>query len=78
MNANWRPVAESLHPILVKTIEDLLYVVLKQLFDSVPADFFLGDIQDEDQSGVSKNKVARHSGNQTLGNDPSKTTRVPE
>lgn len=63
--------AESLHPILVKTIEDILYVVLKQLFDNVPADFFIGDIKDhaDDFAAalVAKNIVARHSGNQTGG-----------
>lgn len=69
INSNWRPVADSLHPILVKTIEDILYVVLKQLFDSVPADYFIGDIKnhmDEFSAAmVSKNIVARHSGNTT-------------
>lgn len=75
INSNWRPVAESLYPILVKTIEDILYVVLKQLFDSVPADFFIGDIKnhaDEFTSAmVSKNIVARHSGNNTAGSGAS-------
>ncbi|KAK3912599.1 Protein takeout [Frankliniella fusca] len=85
INSNWRPVAESLHPILTKTIEDILYLVLKQLFDSVPADFFIGDIKDHAdeimQVMVARNIVARHSGNLTgsvsavLPGIPSTTSR---
>lgn len=46
LNANWRPVAESLNPILTKTIEDIMIGILKDIFDNIPADFFLGDIED--------------------------------
>ncbi|XP_026280271.1 uncharacterized protein LOC113207790 [Frankliniella occidentalis] len=87
INSNWRPVAESLHPILTKTIEDILYLVLKQLFDSVPADFFIGDIKDHAdeimQAMVARNIVARHSGSLTgnasavLPGIPSSTTTKP-
>nr|CAI5821749.1 unnamed protein product [Callosobruchus analis] len=44
LNANWRPVAESLNPILTKTIEDIMLDILRRVFDNVPADFFLGDL----------------------------------
>ncbi|XP_018332047.1 protein takeout [Agrilus planipennis] len=44
LNANWRPVAESLNPILSKTIEDIMLEILKKVFDNIPADFFIGDL----------------------------------
>lgn len=44
LNENWRTVAESLNPILVKTIQNLMLSILKRIFDNVPADFFIGDI----------------------------------
>ncbi|XP_023026765.2 circadian clock-controlled protein daywake [Leptinotarsa decemlineata] len=45
LNANWRPVAESLNPILSKTIEDIMLDILRTVFDNIPADFFLSDIE---------------------------------
>lgn len=44
LNANWRPVADSLNPILSKTIEDIMIGILQQVFDNIPADFFVGDL----------------------------------
>ncbi|XP_030767625.1 uncharacterized protein LOC115891318 [Sitophilus oryzae] len=44
LNANWKPVAESLNPILSRTIEDIMIDILQKVFDNIPADFFLGDI----------------------------------
>lgn len=49
LNANWRPVAESLNPILAKTIEDIMLDILQKVFDNIPADFFLGDIDENDK-----------------------------
>ncbi|XP_044259736.1 uncharacterized protein LOC123008153 [Tribolium madens] len=46
LNANWRPVAESLNPILSKTIEDIMIDILRKVFDNIPADYFIGDIED--------------------------------
>ncbi|RZC38061.1 takeout [Asbolus verrucosus] len=46
LNANWKPVAESLNPILSKTIEDIMIGILKRVFDNIPADFFIADIED--------------------------------
>ncbi|XP_013136879.1 PREDICTED: circadian clock-controlled protein-like [Papilio polytes] len=45
LNANWRPVSESLRPILSKTIEDILLGFLQQLFHNLPANFMIGDIK---------------------------------
>lgn len=45
LNANWRPVADSLNPILSKTIEDIMGDILKRVFDNLPANFFLGDLE---------------------------------
>ncbi|KAG5881282.1 hypothetical protein JTB14_028661 [Gonioctena quinquepunctata] len=44
LNANWKPVAESLNPILTKTIEDIMLDILRTVFDNIPADFYLSDI----------------------------------
>ncbi|XP_065170545.1 protein takeout-like [Atheta coriaria] len=41
LNENWRLVADSLNPILAKTIEDIMLDILKKVFDNVPADFLL-------------------------------------
>ncbi|CAG9769220.1 unnamed protein product [Ceutorhynchus assimilis] len=49
LNANWRPVAESLNPILAKTIEDIMLEILQKVFDNIPANFFIGDIADNDK-----------------------------
>lgn len=45
LNANWRPVSESLRPILSKTIEDILLEFLQQLFHNLPANFMIGDVK---------------------------------
>ncbi|KAL4702242.1 hypothetical protein ACJJTC_005781 [Scirpophaga incertulas] len=45
LNANWRPVAESLRPILSKTIEDILLGFLQQLFHNLPANFMISDVK---------------------------------
>ncbi|XP_059055436.1 circadian clock-controlled protein daywake-like [Achroia grisella] len=45
LNANWRPVSESLRPILSKTIEDILLGFMQQLFHNLPANFMIGDIK---------------------------------
>ncbi|XP_026477545.1 uncharacterized protein LOC113383497 [Ctenocephalides felis] len=46
LNANWRPVSESLRPILSQAIEDILVVLARQVFHGVPAEFFFGDFVD--------------------------------
>ncbi|KAF5305562.1 hypothetical protein FQA39_LY01653 [Lamprigera yunnana] len=43
LNANWKPVADSLHPILVNTIEDIMLDILQRVFNNIPADFFVPD-----------------------------------
>ncbi|CAK1600798.1 unnamed protein product [Parnassius mnemosyne] len=45
LNANWRPVSESLRPILSKTIEDILLGFMQQLFHNLPANYMIGDIK---------------------------------
>lgn len=49
LNANWRPVAESLNPILAKTIEDIMLDILRKVFDNIPGNFFLGDIEENEK-----------------------------
>ncbi|XP_044758025.1 uncharacterized protein LOC123316115 [Coccinella septempunctata] len=53
LNANWRPVADSLNPILTKTVEDIMIGILKTVFDNLPADFFLADIGEDLDSNLS-------------------------
>ncbi|KAF7282905.1 protein takeout-like [Rhynchophorus ferrugineus] len=53
LNANWKPVAESLNPILSKTIEDIMIDILQKVFDNIPANFFLGDIVENNQRKLS-------------------------
>lgn len=43
LNANWKIVAESLNPLLTRTIEDIMLDILKKVFDNVPADYFVPD-----------------------------------
>lgn len=45
LNANWRPVAESLRPILSKTIEDILLDFMQRLFHNLPANFMIEDVK---------------------------------
>ncbi|OWR42075.1 hypothetical protein KGM_202005 [Danaus plexippus plexippus] len=45
LNANWKPVSESLRPILSKTIEDILLGFMQQIFHNLPANFMIGDLK---------------------------------
>ncbi|XP_026762157.2 circadian clock-controlled protein daywake-like [Galleria mellonella] len=54
LNANWRPVSESLRPILSKTIEDILLGFLQQLFHNLPGNFMIGDIKYNPSKKVDK------------------------
>lgn len=44
LNRNWRPAAESLRPVLADTIEEIILAILRQIFDNIPADYFVADI----------------------------------
>lgn len=44
LNENWRPVSDALKPILAKTIEDILLVILNKVFHYIPADYLISDI----------------------------------
>ncbi|XP_031620599.1 protein takeout [Contarinia nasturtii] len=44
LNENWRPVSDALKPILAKTIEDILLVILNKVFHYIPADYMISDI----------------------------------
>ncbi|XP_077283602.1 protein takeout-like [Arctopsyche grandis] len=45
LNANWRPVADSLRPILARTIEDILVVILQKIFHNLPANYLIADVK---------------------------------
>ncbi|XP_041988012.1 uncharacterized protein LOC121739585 isoform X2 [Aricia agestis] len=45
LNSNWRPVSESLRPILSKTIEDILLDFMQQIFHNLPANFMIEDLK---------------------------------
>lgn len=57
LNANWRPVSESLRPILSKTIEDILLGFLQRLFNNLPGDFMIGDVKIDSSSKNTVKKV---------------------
>jgi hypothetical protein len=44
INNNWRPVAESLKPILSQVVADFLSDILTNVFDNIPAKYFIGDL----------------------------------
>ncbi|XP_031333010.1 circadian clock-controlled protein-like [Photinus pyralis] len=43
LNTNWNLVSDSLYPILVKTIEDIMLDILQRVFNNIPATFFVPD-----------------------------------
>lgn len=44
LNDNWRPVSEALKPIIAKTIEDILLAIMQNIFNQIPAEFFVADL----------------------------------
>ncbi|KAK9754941.1 Calponin family repeat [Popillia japonica] len=44
LNENWQVLADSLNPILSKTIESIMFDILRKVFDNIPADFFISDL----------------------------------
>uniref|UniRef100_A0A182W486 Protein takeout n=1 Tax=Anopheles minimus TaxID=112268 RepID=A0A182W486_9DIPT len=44
LNDNWRPVSEALKPIIAKTIEDILLAIMQNIFNQIPADYFVADL----------------------------------
>lgn len=45
LNANWRAASESLKGILSKTIAEILIGILRKIFDNIPANYFIGDVE---------------------------------
>ncbi|KAL0281500.1 UNVERIFIED_CONTAM: hypothetical protein PYX00_002472 [Menopon gallinae] len=45
LNANWRAASESLKGILSRTIADILIGILRKIFDNIPANYFIGDVE---------------------------------
>lgn len=44
LNQNWRPAADALQPLIAKTIADILFDLMKKIFDNIPAEFFIEDL----------------------------------
>jgi hypothetical protein len=44
INNNWRPLADAVKPVLTETIANITTDVLTKLLDSLPAEFFYGDL----------------------------------
>ncbi|XP_022919744.2 protein takeout-like [Onthophagus taurus] len=44
LNENWQVLADSLNPILTRTIENIMFDILRKVFDNIPADFFISDL----------------------------------
>ncbi|KAG7306069.1 hypothetical protein JYU34_008650 [Plutella xylostella] len=57
LNENWRPVSESLRPILSKTIEDILLGFMQRLFNNLPGNFMIEDVKIPSKKYDKKDKV---------------------
>ncbi|PNF31865.1 hypothetical protein B7P43_G07913 [Cryptotermes secundus] len=44
ININWRPVVESLKPILSRIVAGFLSGILTNVFENIPAKYFIGDL----------------------------------
>ncbi|EDV53465.1 protein takeout [Drosophila erecta] len=53
-NENWRDFYEALKPLIVETVENILYDVLSTVFHLIPANFFVEDIPTPEQLYGSK------------------------
>lgn len=60
MNQNWRPAADALQPLIVKTIEDILFDLMKKIFDNIPAEFFIDDLPSPIKIWLSLNVLVYH------------------
>lgn len=43
-NENWRDFYEALKPLIIETVENILYDVMSTVFHLIPANFFVEDI----------------------------------
>ncbi|XP_050317402.1 protein takeout-like [Bactrocera neohumeralis] len=48
-NENWRDFYEALKPIIIETVETILYDIMHKVFELIPANFFVEDIPTSEQ-----------------------------
>lgn len=54
-NENWRDFYEALKPIIIETVETILYDIMHKVFELIPANFFVEDIPTSEQLYGTKN-----------------------
>ncbi|XP_039493774.1 protein takeout [Drosophila santomea] len=58
-NENWRDFYEALKPLIVETVENILYDVMSTVFHLIPANFFIEDIPTPEQLYGSKEELGK-------------------
>ncbi|XP_043655028.1 protein takeout [Drosophila teissieri] len=58
-NENWRDFYEALKPLIVETVENILYDVMSTVFHLIPANFFIEDIPTPEQLYGSKEVLGK-------------------
>ncbi|EDW98549.1 protein takeout [Drosophila yakuba] len=58
-NENWRDFYEALKPLIVETVENILYDVMSTVFHLIPANFFIEDIPTPEQLYGSKEALGK-------------------
>ncbi|XP_053946598.1 protein takeout-like [Anastrepha ludens] len=59
-NENWRDFYEALKPIIIETVETILYDIMHKVFILIPANFFVEDIPTSAQLYGSTNSTIKH------------------
>ncbi|XP_017039067.1 protein takeout [Drosophila ficusphila] len=60
-NENWRDFYEALKPLIVETVENILYDVMSTVFHLIPANFFVEDIPTPQQLYGPKTAVGKRN-----------------
>jgi len=60
-NENWRDFYEALKPLIVGTVENILYDVMSTVFHLIPANFFVEDIPTPQQLYGPKEAVGKRN-----------------
>lgn len=58
-NENWRDFYEALKPIIIETVETILYDIMHKVFELIPANFFVEDIPTSEQLYETKNNSSK-------------------
>ncbi|XP_017145092.1 uncharacterized protein LOC108157504 [Drosophila miranda] len=67
-NDNWRDFYEALKPLIVETVENILFDVMSKVFHLIPANFFVEDIPTPQELYGSKLAAGSDSGSNSMPN----------